>query len=345
MTELRDYRGALHVHSRYSDGSGPVEEIVEAAQAAGLDLLLIADHNTLAARTEGWVGWHGSTLVMVADEITPPGRAHVLALGVSDIEGLQYLSEPAYLERVAGQGGLAILAHPEGKPDVGFGASSQPWFHWRSPGYDALEVWSYMHDWIDGLRWWQVPGACLRPHRRISGPDRHLLGLWDGLLKERDVCGVAALDAHAAQVLAGTLHIFPYRDLFHTTLTHILVPPLSGEAAQDEAAVIEALRQGRAYITFELLSPVEAFTFAAERGGERWLPISRLPAGPTTALLVRAPEPAEIRLLHDGRVRATADDRGACWQVSEPGVYRVELYLAGRPWIFSNPICIVPVNE
>ncbi len=55
MTELRDYRGALHVHSRYSDGSGPVDEIVAAAQAAGLDLLLIADHNTLAARTEGWV--------------------------------------------------------------------------------------------------------------------------------------------------------------------------------------------------------------------------------------------------------------------------------------------------
>ena len=340
MTEFRDYRGALHIHSRYSDGSGAVEEIVAAGQAAGLDLLLIADHNTLAARTEGWVGWHGSTLVLVADEITPPGRGHVLALGVSDIEGLEYLSEPAYLERVAKQGGLAILAHPEGKVDVGFGAASQPWFHWRSPHYGVIEVWSYMHDWIQGLRWWQVPAACLRPHRRITGPDRRLLALWDALLKERDISGVAALDAHAAQVLAGAFHIFPYRDLFRTTLTHLLAPPLSGEPGQDEAAVIEALRQGRAYVTFELLSPVEEFTFVAERGGERWLPISRLPAGPTTTLLVQAPRPAEIRLVHDSKVRATADDRGASWQVSEPGVYRVELYLAGRLWILSNPICL-----
>ena len=340
MDELRDYRAALHVHSHYSDGSGPVGRIVTAAQEAGLDILIIADHNTLAARAEGWAGWHGSTLVLVADEITPPGRAHVVALGVREIEGLEYLSEPAYLERVVRQGGLAVLAHPGGKPDVGFGVSSQPWFHWRSRGFGALEVWSYMHDWIQGLRWWQVPRACLRPHRRITGPDRRLLRLWDRLLRERPVTGVAALDAHAFQVLAGALHVFPYRDLFRTTLTHILAPPLSGDPDRDEATVIEALRRGRAYVTFEVLAPVGEFTFYGERGSERWLPISRVPPGGPLTLFVRTPESAEVRLLRDGEPAGAAQGREASWQVSQPGVYRVEVYLGGRPWIFSNPICV-----
>jgi hypothetical protein len=365
---------ALHIHTRYSDGSGFVREIVAAGRDAGLDVLVISDHNTLAARGEGWAGWHGSstvsawrrtvsvdprgarkppsagrasevrgeqrTLVLVADEVTPPGRAHVLALGVRDVTGLQYLSEPAYLERVARAGGLSILAHPQGKPDIGLGLSSQPWFHWRNPNYHALELWSYMHDWVKDLHWWQAPSACLHPDRRIRGPDRHLLSLWDRLLLERDVTGVAALDAHAPQVVSGLVRILPYRDLFRTTLTHILAPPMAGDSGQDERAVMEALRVGRAYVTFEVLAPVERFTFMAEQGSSRWLPISRLPAGQTVTLLAETPEAAEIRLLHDSQVHAQTNARQAAWKVSDRGVYRVEAYLGGRPWILSNPICL-----
>lgn len=399
MAEVRDYRMALHIHTRYSDGSGFVREIVATGREAGLDVLVISDHNTLAARSEGWAGWHGSSpppgqmpepvrkrkengvdaeaaegaerrqrrnhsgvgrslrvgvsalrgskaggerriLVIVADEVTPAGRAHVLALGLRDVTGLEYLSEPAYLERVARAGGLSILAHPQGKPDIGLSLSSQPWFHWQDPNYHALELWSYMHDWVKDLRWWQLPGACLRPDRRIRGPDRHLLSLWDRLLRERTITGVAALDAHAPQVVSGLVRILPYRDLFRTTLTHILAPPMTGDAEQDERAVMAALRDGRAYVTFEVLAPVERFTFIAERGSSRWLPISRLPAGRPVTLLAEAPEVADIRLIHDSQVQAQASGTEAAWKVSEPGVYRVEAYLGGRPWILSNPICL-----
>ena len=340
MGELHDYRAAFHVHTQYSERSEVAAQAVTAAQQAGIDILLLSDHNSLAARKDGWQGWQGSTLVLVADEVTPPGRAHVLALGVQDIEGIQYLSEPAYLRRIVRQDGLAILAHPYGKADLGPGSASSPWTHWQDPNYVALEIWSYMHDWVEGLRWWQVPWACLRPHRRLSGPDRRLLHLWDRLQRERNVTGVAGVDAHAVQALAGNFRLFPYGDLFRSTLTHLLTRPLSGDAARDERSVMEALRLGRAYVAFEILAAVEAFTFAAERGSERWLPISRLPAGAKTTLLVSTPEPAEIRLIHDSSVRAATTGAEASWEVSEPGVYRVEVYLDGRPWIFSNPICL-----
>lgn len=49
MAEVRDYRMALHIHTRYSDGSGFVREIVATGREAGLDVLVISDHNTLAA--------------------------------------------------------------------------------------------------------------------------------------------------------------------------------------------------------------------------------------------------------------------------------------------------------
>ena len=340
MSELRDYRAVLHVHTVYSKRRRVTPAVVAAAQEARVDVLLITDHNSLALRRDGWQRWHGSTLVLVGDEVSPVGRGHVLALGLEDTGGMRYLPEPAYLRHIARQGGLAILAHPYGKADIGRGTTSSPWIHWQDPHYSALEIWTYMHDWIEGLRWWQWPGACLRPHRRIRGPDRRLLRLWDQLLRERNVTGVAALDAHAVQVLVGKLGVFPYGDLFRSTLTHLLAPPLSGEADRDERTVLEAIRLGRAYMAFEIPAPVDTFTFVAERASERWLPISRLPAGAKTTLLVETPGPAEIRLVHDSSVRESTTSKEASWQVAEPGVYRVEVYLNQRPWIFSNPICL-----
>ena len=45
-------------------------EIIDAAQMAGLDFLILTDHNTLQAREEGWEGWHDDLLVVVGQEIT-----------------------------------------------------------------------------------------------------------------------------------------------------------------------------------------------------------------------------------------------------------------------------------
>ena len=41
-------RGAYHVHSRASDGTGTIEEIAAAAEAAGLQFVLIAAHEAHA---------------------------------------------------------------------------------------------------------------------------------------------------------------------------------------------------------------------------------------------------------------------------------------------------------
>ena len=71
----------VHVHSTYSDGTATVPEIIAAARRNGADAVLVTDHDTLAAQREGWEGWHGSVLVLVGEEISPPG-GHFLAFGI-----------------------------------------------------------------------------------------------------------------------------------------------------------------------------------------------------------------------------------------------------------------------
>ena len=47
LTSFRAYRGDLHIHSVYSDGTGTVGEIKAYADQAGLDFIFITDHRTV----------------------------------------------------------------------------------------------------------------------------------------------------------------------------------------------------------------------------------------------------------------------------------------------------------
>ena len=72
-----------HVHSTYSDGTATVAELVQTAQEAGADCLLLTDHDTLEARRHGEEGWRGSVLVLVGHEVSPKG-GHLLVFGLDE---------------------------------------------------------------------------------------------------------------------------------------------------------------------------------------------------------------------------------------------------------------------
>ena len=49
-----DYRGVIHCHSTYSfDGKGDMEEIGKAANDAGLDFVMMTDHDTMEPVQKG----------------------------------------------------------------------------------------------------------------------------------------------------------------------------------------------------------------------------------------------------------------------------------------------------
>src|SRR5207244_10179820 len=64
---MHDLSCVVHLHSVHSDGTGTVEEIAKAAE--GIDVVLLTDHDTMAAEP----GWYGDVLVLVGEEVSPKG--------------------------------------------------------------------------------------------------------------------------------------------------------------------------------------------------------------------------------------------------------------------------------
>jgi len=45
--DYAEYRGVIHIHTTYSEGAGTPEEVLNAAKLAGLDFIIISDHNSM----------------------------------------------------------------------------------------------------------------------------------------------------------------------------------------------------------------------------------------------------------------------------------------------------------
>ena len=80
-------RGIIHVHSTFSDGSGTPPEITEAAQRAGIDFVILTDHNSSAARKDFEKPFGKSDLYCQTEVSTPAGHA-VSFYSLSDARNL-----------------------------------------------------------------------------------------------------------------------------------------------------------------------------------------------------------------------------------------------------------------
>ncbi|MFH0965099.1 MAG: CehA/McbA family metallohydrolase [Planctomycetota bacterium] len=336
---LVTYKGALHIHTRYSDGSGRLPEIIAAARQAQLDFIVLSDHNRLDAKRDGWEGWHDGVLVIVGAEISPRRAGHVVALGVEDVKGYEHLSEGEYLRAVARQGGVSFIAHPEGKRKVQFNVNLERWRHWDTNLFAGMEIWSFMHDWIKDLHVLKLRRFHRDPLGQIAGPDPWVLAAWDALASRRPVSGVAGLDVHARRLLLRAWTFFPYEFMFRTTLTYVRAPAFTGRPDDDIPTVIRALVRGSAFVAYEILGDASAFDFHA-RSADSLIPMGTATTIAPQALELRvlAPAPSEIRLLCAGRPVTQTQGTDLVHRPTAPGPYRVEIYRDERPWIFSNPI-------
>lgn len=338
MSDPVTYKGAIHIHTTYSDGSGSMEDVIQAARQAQLDFIVTSDHNTLAAFEDGWQGWHDGVLVITGAEITPRRSGHVVALGVENIEGYRFLSEGEYLREIARQGGIAFVAHPEGKRKKEFTVNLERWRHWDTPLFAGIEIWSFMHDWIEDLNLWRLLEFHKDPLHQITGPNPWVLRSWDRLAARRRVAGIAGLDVHARRLILRRLTFFPYAFMFTTTLTYLRMPALSGSDEADVKAVIGEMARARAWIVYDILGAAPDFEFVATTGGRQLGMGDVAPLEKDARFRVRVPADGRITLLRNGDVEAQIDGTELTCESSRPGVYRVEVARDGRPWIFSNHI-------
>lgn len=338
MSDFVTYKGAIHIHTTYSDGSGSIPDVIQAARQAQLDFIVISDHNTLDPRHDGWQGWRDGLLVITGAEITPRRSGHVLALGVENVEGYEFLSEGEILREITRQGGIAFVAHPEGKRKKEFTIDIERWRHWDTPLFAGIEIWSFMHDWIQDLNFWKLLEFHKDPLGQITGPDPWVLATWDKLASRRRVAGIAGLDVHARRLLLKRLTFFPYDFMFTTTLTYLRLPTLSGSDEPDVKAVITEMARARAWIVYDILQPAPDFEFVATMGDRRIDMGDVAPLRTEARFRVRAPAGGRIKLLRNGNVEAEIDGPELSCGTTRPGVYRVEVTRDDYPWIFSNHI-------
>ena len=350
----RVLRGAYHVHSVASDGTGTVEDIAAAAARAGLRFVILTDHGDASRRPEP-ARYIGSVLCIDAVEISTTG-GHYAALGMAP-PPYPLAGEPRdVVEDVARLGGFGIAAHPDSaKVEL-------RWDEWDAP-FDAMEWFNADSEWRDEPRWRLLPVLLQYPARpsetvaaMFDRPDR-LLREWDRLGARRRIVGLAAADAHARMGLGGKAD--PYDELVYVKLPSYetvfrafslrveLWQPLTGDAGVDAPAILEALRAGRVYTVFDAMAGpgVLAYSMVVDdrmilRQGDR------APAG--VPLRVRAatngPAGTRVHLLRDGRELARAAGPTLEWTGEGAGAYRVEAFVPGAPgepplpWIVSNPI-------
>ncbi|BDG59260.1 PHP domain-containing protein [Caldinitratiruptor microaerophilus] len=345
---MYDATGAIHCHSTYSDGSGTVEEIVSAAQRAGLEYLVMTDHDTLAPLREKGEGWHGRTLVLYGVEISPRHN-HYLAYGIEEVPSF-HLPPAEFIRAVRELGGVGFLAHPwdYGSPVLGLGEYS--WQDWEVDGFTGIEIWNYFSGWVGSITSvWDLVRGLLNWRAVSMDPDPRTLARWDQLALRRPVVGIGGVDAHGIRrrILGVPVTFHPYERAFRTVRTHLLLPrPWAGDVAEDRRQVLGALRHGRAYVANWEQGDPRGFRFLAWAGG-RWLGMGdRFPhPGPAGSVHFSVETPRDvpgvrIALFWNGRPMVETDGPVLQGRDAGPGVYRVEVYRRGRGWIYSNPICL-----
>ncbi|HUI89789.1 MAG TPA: CehA/McbA family metallohydrolase [Anaerolineales bacterium] len=344
----------LHMHTRYSDGSGSHQEIGRAALRCGLDAVIVTDHNVLARGFEGYIK-EGTrkVLMLVGEEIhdqdREPQKNHLLALG-AEKELATFADDPQMLiDAVRESGGLSFLAHPDDPAAPAFHQTDISWVDWSVARITGLELWNGFSE-LKTLLSTRLHGVfyAFFPALIAHCPSPNTLHKWDELLSKGRLVAIGGSDAHANKMHLGPLSrvVFPYEFHFRAINTHvILAHPLTGEAGADKKLLHDSLSAGHCFVGYDLPAPTRGFRFTAQGLEADAIMGDEIPARSGVTLQVRTPAPAEIRLLKDGEViQAWRNQTIAAHITTEPGVYRIEAYRRylgrRRGWIFSNPIYV-----
>lgn len=354
-------RGAYHVHTRRSDGSGTLDSVGRAAGRAGLDFVVLADHGD-ATTTPEPPSLRSGVLVVDGVEISTTG-GHYVALGLPAAP-YPLAGEPAaVVEDVARLGGFGIAAHPDSPK------RQLAWEAWNQP-LDGFEWLNADTEWRNESGWRLLQTLAHYPIRPVETlaalfeRPATTLARWDRLSSEgRRLVALGAADAHArlgvrretdpyGEGLA--LELPSYETAFRVfSLSVELDRPFSGIPADDARQLLDAVRRGRIFTTIDGLARGGRLEFWAQGDGRLHRMGELVPGDTELRFTVRAATPAgaEIRLLANGQPVAVSTGvelvHDAPAAAERPGLtaYRVEVVGVSQtdrdlPWIVTNPIFV-----
>ena len=348
--------GVIHVHTKASDGSGTVAEVMAAAEKANVSFIAITDHNV--AMTESDLAEDPPDLPIISGVEIGSSAGHFLALGIpASWVQPKTKDDRVLLAAARSVGSFRVLAHPF-HPHT-------PWTDWKTSDFDGMEIWNEDAAWrqnnffdlLDALLLYGK-NSQLALVRLASTPEENF-AKWDELLQQRPVAGICAADTHARLRLGfGNDWRFPgYEPSFKVAREHVLIRPDAGggnPALASGTEILNALRKGHSYCGLDSLYPADGFSFRVSSGNASAGPGDFLHWTGAARLQISTPPGASlplIKVFRDGREITEEEARTVDEPIHGPGRYRTEVFLRqpgltgwGRwtLWVFSNPIYVTP---
>jgi acetyl esterase/lipase len=318
----QDVRAVMHIHAEdapHTKGTRP--EVLAAAKLAQVKVVLWSDHR--GPKSDTWSGMREGILFLPGAE-----EDHRLRFPSSALNDT-----------------LLFLSHLEERPQASSdGSAGMEIYNRHSDESDETQFESWF------LATMKKPDEWVRlVERARKYPDEvfaagcdywpEFTARWDRETATHPFTGIAANDAHQNQVFQG-FTLDPYEVSFRNVSTHILAREVV------EADIRRSLREGRVYVAHDWLCDPSGFQFAAVNNLGVYTMGDKMPLLSNTRIIVRTPVPAKLKVFRNGTVVEERSTDSLALPVKESGAYRVEAWLSvdgeERPWIYSNPLYLVP---
>lgn len=313
-SEARWYRGDLHVHSRESGDARPdLDAVAEAARAAGLDFVILSDHNVV---TSG--DWIADAQARHPDVLLVPGIEYTTYDGHANAPGAtawldHRVGQPGVTASAAAadavaQGALFSINHPT--LELGETCIGCAWGHEVPTDTHAVEV-------ANGG--WEPVGALFTPSA---------IAFWEGLAAEgRRLAAVGGSDDHKAGEDLGA-----FDSPIGTPTTWVYATELS------HAALLEGLRAQRTMVGLDGPdSPAVAWgSDGVAEGGD-------VVGSPQHLTLTVDGVADEVHWFVDGDEVAVQAIDGAGLDLSPtevPQRVRAEVWRGGRPTVLTSHLWV-----
>ncbi len=342
--EYKEYRGVDHIHTTYSEGTATPEEVLGAAKRAGLDFIIVTDHNSMASWERSSRPTGTNPLLLKGVEVSTKS-GHLLGLGLQ--HACSNFSRDAQTDicTISGLGGSAVLAHPR-RPE-------RPWTRTDYEGFKGIEIVN-MNNIFSDLSALElillVPQACMNESGALTSLihfEHSAVGLWDTLVATRPTSGFFGADAHGP-----ALGPFPsYEALFSIASLHLVSNKISPDSLIEQE-VRQLLASGSFYIAIDGIARSTYVNFRAERNGKTYGRIgekySRTGTNDRLRLNSFAPEGSRVRLVRNGDTFLEFESPEFDIPLVTPGAYRVEIvipanhspYGVDRLWVVTNHIYV-----
>lgn len=369
-----DYKGVAHVHSFLGGhSSGTFSEIISAAQSNQLQFVIMTEHveKDFSTSEMSLQGTHAGVLFVNGNEVSTASGDRLLVIpGDSSLSTADKLPTAEVAKTAKDHKSVVVIAYPEQFKGWGeiasVGLDPITSEHGPASGY-GVEVYNVYTNArqvnpivaLFDVLWSERSYPDLLFATFYKRPNE-ALARWDqasfaaNSAGKPGVTATAGNDAHAnvgislndstGKTLMG-IKLDPYETSFHLVRLHVLIPQ---SEILTTKSLLEAIAAGHCYIGFDIFGETSGFNFTAETPAATKIQGDEATLERNIQLNISTPASSRIVLFKDGSVIADESEvSNKKVGITEPGVYRVEVYLpqlgkpvGDQPWIISNPIYV-----